>query len=149
MPIRMPLALCFVFPAAALAAQESQPVVKGAGELAPSIGAGEVLQVFVALVVVLLMIAAAAWMMRRFSATGFGRPGALRLLASVSVGQRERIVLVQAGETQMLIGVAQGSVRTLHVFDKPVMLEGELPAGGERFAERLAAALGRRSGEDK
>lgn len=122
----------------------------GKGEvpkLPEPVGAGQVLQVFLALVLVVVLIVVTAWVMRRFSAMPFGRQGALRLLAAVSVGQRERIVLIQAGETQMLIGVAPGQVRTLHVFDKPVMLAADAEKGEERFAERLAAALHRRGGE--
>jgi flagellar protein FliO/FliZ len=144
---KMFLTLLLAVPAAAVSATDEKGALAGAGKLNQPIGTGEVLQVFLALVFVLLMIGAAAWLLRRFSAAGFSRQGALRLLASVSVGQRERIVLVQAGETQLLLGVAQGSVRTLHVFDKPVMLDGGEPQGGERFAERLTAALQRRGGE--
>jgi len=134
---------------AVCAADKADTTVKGGDKLAQPIGAGDVLQILVALVFVLMLIGVAAWIVRRFALTGFARPGVLRLLASVSVGQRERVVLVQAGETQMLLGVAQGSVRTLHVFDKPVMLDNGGTQGGERFAERLAAALHRRGGEGK
>ena len=108
------------------------------------IGPGEVLQVFVSLLLVLGLIVLVAWLMRRYVTLPAGRSGALRMLAAISVGQRERVVLVQAGETQLLIGIAPGQVRTLHVFDKPVMLaDSKPPPGAERFAERLAAAMGR------
>lgn len=147
---RRALFFCFLLlPVFADAAAEEKPVAKGAvGQLTQPIGAGDVLQIFVALVFVLLLIGIAAWVLRRFSVTGFGKSGALRMLASVSVGQRERIVLIQAGETQMLLGVAQGSVRTLHVFDKPVMLESSGPQANQRFAERLASALQRSDREE-
>ena len=112
------------------------------------IGPAEILQVFVALVFILLLIGVSAWLMRRYVTLPAGRSGALRMLAAISVGQRERVVLVQAGETQLLLGIAPGQVRTLHVFDKPVVLaDGALPAGGERFAERLASAIQRRRKE--
>ena len=115
------------------------------------VGPGEVLQVFVALLFILGLIVLVAWLMRRYVTLPAGRSGALRMLAAISVGQRERVVLVQAGETQLLIGIAPGQVRTLHVFDKPVMLaDASQPAAGDRFAERLAAALNRpRKGDDK
>ena len=117
-------------------------------KLPEPVGAGQVLQVFLALVLVVALIVITAWVMRRFSAMPFGRQGALQLLAAVSVGQRERIVLIQAGETQMLVGVAPGQVRTLHVFDKPVMLARDAEKGTDRFAERLATALRRRGEEE-
>ena len=43
-------------------------------------------------------------------------------IESIAVGMKERVVLVQAGETQMLLGVGPGNVRTLHVFDHPIAL---------------------------
>ena len=111
---------------------------------AGAVGPADVLQVFLALIFVLGLIVLVAWLMRRYVTLPAGRAGALRLLAAISVGQRERVVLVQAGETQLLIGIAPGQVRTLHVFDKPVMLaDGSEPAAGGRFAERLAAAMNR------
>lgn len=113
------------------------------------VGPEEVLHVFLALLLILGLIVMVAWLMRRYVTLPAGRSGALRMLAAISVGQRERVVLVQAGETQLLIGIAPGQVRTLHVFDKPVVLaDGNQPVGGERFAERLAAALSR-SGKGK
>jgi flagellar protein FliO/FliZ len=46
--------------------------------------------------------------------------GLLRVCLSLAVVMKERVVLVQAGEKQMLLGVAPGNVRTLHVFDQPI-----------------------------
>ncbi len=43
---------------------------------------------------------------------------AIRVLSSVKVGSRERIMLVETGDNQLLVGVAAGSVRTLHVFER-------------------------------
>lgn len=124
---------------------EAAASATAAGSRAAAVGPGDVLQVLLALLAVLILIALAAWLMRRYVTMPAGRAGALRLLAAISVGQRERVVLVQAGETQLLIGIAPGQVRTLHVFDKPVMLaDGSAPVpGAERFAERLGAALRR------
>jgi flagellar protein FliO/FliZ len=109
-----------------------------------AVGAGNVLQVLLALLFVIGLIVVTAWLIRRYSGMTFSRNGALRLLAGISVGQRERIVLVQAGEVQLLLGVAPGTVRKLHVFDKPVLLDTADGKGAERFAERLASALDKR-----
>lgn len=43
-----------------------------------------------------------------------------RVLASLPVGARERIVLMQAGNRQIVVGVAPGQVSTLHVLDEPL-----------------------------
>ena len=71
------------------------------------------------LVVVILLLIAVLVMLKRFNGKYFS--AVTCVLSSVSVGQRERAVLVQVGEQQMLLGVGPGNVRTLHVFDKPAV----------------------------
>ena len=118
-----------------------------APQLEPAVGAGDLLQVVSALIFVIALIVITAWFIRRFSGATYSRNGALRLLAGISVGQRERVVLVQAGEVQLLLGVAPGEVRTLHVFDKPVLLDSGEGKGAERFAERLMSAMNAKKDE--
>lgn len=112
-----------------------------APQVPPVVGIGDALQVFLALLFVVFMIVVTAWFIRRFSGATLSRNGALRLLSGISVGQRERVVLVQVGEVQLVLGVAPGEVRTLHVLDKPVVVDAQQGKGAERFAERLMAAM--------
>lgn len=97
----------------------------------------------IGLVVVVGVILAVAFFVRRSGGLGGSVGGQLRVLGAVSVGQRERVVLVKAGKTQLLVGVAPGQVRALHVLDEP--LDGTEPDGsatgdgtrGGLFAQRL------------
>ena len=119
-----------------------------AGALAPAVdplSAGGILNVILSLLLVLGAIWGAAWLMRKMSLVNAPVGGAMRLLGGLAVGQRERVVLVQVGETQLLLGVAPGRVQTLHVLDKPIELPG--PGEGEGFAERLAQVMGRGEGK--
>ena len=134
------LTTLILFACGSLQAAE-QDAAAASQALQPTIGVGNVVQVFVALLFVVVLIVITAWLLRRFSGTSFSRSGALKMLAGIQVGQRERIVLVQAGEVQLLLGVAPGAVRTLHVFDKPVLLDTAEGQGTERFAERLMSAM--------
>ena len=70
------------------------------------------LVIFALLVVVLLL--------RRFNTVGTSSGSYIQVLASAPVGQRERAVLLQVGTEQILVGVASGSVTTLHQFSDPV-----------------------------
>lgn len=80
---------------------------------------GGLLRVCASLAVVIGLILGAGWLLRRLQ--GGVRSGAqLRCVESVAVGMKERVVLLQAGEYQFLLGVAPGNVRTLHVFDSPL-----------------------------
>ena len=86
-------------------------------QIAPSSSTGGFLRVIVALLVVLGAVIAAARLARRMRGLSGGTSSALEVLGQLSLGTRERAVLVRVGERQLLLGVAQGSVRTLHVFD--------------------------------
>ncbi|VAX13751.1 Flagellar biosynthesis protein FliQ [hydrothermal vent metagenome] len=105
-----------------------------------ALGAGSYIQMILGLLFIVLLIFALAWFMRRMGRLQSVMGGSMKLLGGVSLGQRERAVLVQVGETQMLLGVAPGSVRTLHVFDKPVVTASAI-AAGDSFADKLGAVL--------
>lgn len=106
------------------------------------LAAGNLVQMFFGLIVVVALIVGMAWVMRRLGGVPGSAAGSLRVLAGLSMGTRERVVLIQVGETQLLIGVAPGRVQTLHVLEQPLQLdEGQLPKGS--FAASLNAALRR------
>ncbi len=91
---------------------------------------------------VLLAIFALAWLARRvpgLRAAG----GLLQVRGGVQVGPRERVVLLQAGDQWLLIGVASGSVRTLQVLDRvPAEWNTAAPAAvSPKFAKTLAQLL--------
>ncbi len=83
--------------------------------------AGYLVQVLGSLLLVFCCILGMLYLMRRFSRGSSGNNARLAVLASASVGSRERVVLLRAGDEQILLGVAPGSVRTLHVFAEPVV----------------------------
>lgn len=104
--------------------------------------AGGLLRVIVALLVVLAAVLAAAWLARRMRAfSGGGGNSSLELLGQLSLGARERAVLVRVGDRQLLIGVAPGHVRTLHVLEQPPTptRAASTPQPGEAAANTAAA----------
>lgn len=76
------------------------------------------MRVVIALLLVLGAIIAAGRLARRVRGVGGGSSSALQVLGQLSLGARERAVLIRVGEHQLLIGVAPGNVRTLHVFEQ-------------------------------
>lgn len=108
------------------------------------VGAGSVLQMVAGLALVVILIFALAWAVRRFGNVNVNARGALRVVGALSMGARERVVLIEAGDKQILLGVAPGRVQTLHVLDEPIRPQtGTNPAGG--FSDRLRAAMGGKS----
>ena len=92
---------------------------ESAKQLTP-LGVHDVYQVALGLVLVLGAIAATAWIVRRFFRFNPGLDGQLKVICGVSIGPRERVLVVQAGATQLVLGVAPGRVQTLHVLDQPI-----------------------------
>lgn len=101
---------------------------------------GNLLQTTFGLFIVLALIAVIAWVFKRFGNYQVGVQGKLKVIGGVSLSARERVVLLQVGDNQLLLGVAPGQIRTLHVLDKP--LDAEPPAEEmQSFASRLQTAL--------
>jgi flagellar protein FliO/FliZ len=86
-----------------------------AASTAHSAGGG-LAEATLALLAIVALIAGLAWVMKRMRRFGTSGEARIQILGDQVVGQKERCVLVRIGETDMLIGVAPGSVRTLHVF---------------------------------
>jgi flagellar protein FliO/FliZ len=95
-------------------------------------------QLTLGMLVVLGLIVSIAWLLKRTGRFQMAAGGGLRVIGGLSMGSRERVVLVQAGETQLLLGVAPGRVQTLHVLDQPLQI-GSPSTGG--FAEQLSQVL--------
>ena len=106
--------------------------------------AGNLLHMILGLLVVVLVILAGAWFLRRYGHARTGGQGAIQILGGISLGQRERAVIVQVGETQLLLGVAPGRVQTLLVLDRPLPLPEAGKVDGASFASRLAVLLKQR-----
>jgi flagellar protein FliO/FliZ len=97
-------------------AAESLPFAAGTAQTVPTPMAGT-LRVTLAMVLVLGALLSAAWFARRVRGVGGPNTSGLTVLAQVSLGTRERAVLLRVGAFQVLVGVAPGNVRTLHVID--------------------------------
>jgi flagellar protein FliO/FliZ len=98
------------------------------------------LQVGMMLILVIGAILVVSWFVKRVGMAGLGSDQYVRYLGGVSVGQRERVVLIQVGETQMVVGVAPGHVSQPHVLEKPLVISDD-KSRQSSFAQKLANAL--------
>jgi flagellar protein FliO/FliZ len=107
-------------------------------DAAPAVStAGSLLQVFIGLVAVLLLIVATAWVAKRLGVARGGSSNLLHVISSASVGARERVVVVEIGDSWLVVGVAPGSVNALMTLPK-----GEtLPAAPSVLNTSFAASL--------
>lgn len=107
-------------------------------------------QILFSLVLVLLIIFFAAWMLRRYGRFAAVADGNLKVLGLLSVGQRERILLLQVGKDQLLVGVTTSRITTLHQLSEPIDLEAgsqESNISGS-FYQRLQEALKQRQSSE-
>jgi flagellar protein FliO/FliZ len=95
-----------------------------------------------ALVFVIGLIVALAWLAKRIPGFGGASNPALRIVGSLALGPRERLVVVAVGQTQLLLGVGAGGTRTLHTLEQPLpVAEPATPA----FAQLLAQHFGKKA----
>ena len=105
-------------------------------------GSAYLMQLSIGLMVVLVGIVVLAWFMKRMSGIQHSSGGNLRVLEGLAIGPRERIVLLQAGKDQIVVGVAQGTIQTLHVLGETVDVPE--PSATPDFAKKLTEAIKRR-----
>jgi len=85
---------------------------------APEINVGgELVRVLLSLLGIVALIFAAGWMSRRLQARATPGGRRMRCVESMAVGARDRLMLIDADGKRLLIGVGQGGMRTLHVYE--------------------------------
>ncbi|KAF0813058.1 Flagellar protein FliO [Andreprevotia sp. IGB-42] len=110
---------------------------------APSLS-GQFVQVIVALGLVLGLIVAVAWLMRRFTMLPMAAGARLRVVSGVMVGPKERVVIVEIDDTWLVLGVTAQAVNKLHELPRSVQPAATPGPAMPAFAERLARALMRK-----
>lgn len=101
------------------------------------------LETLFGLLLVLASIAFVAWLLRRTNRFTSSANGQLRIIAGLSLGPRERALLLQVGDQQILVGVTAHQIQTLHVLDTPVS-DNKVDVTGSSFGERLQQILQQR-----
>ncbi|MBK9446501.1 MAG: flagellar biosynthetic protein FliO [Betaproteobacteria bacterium] len=110
-------------PFAALAAEAPPPP--------PGVSFATMMQTVAGLALILGLFVGTAWLLRKING---GKPlmannGPLKILSSLTVGARERIILVEVENTWLIVGVAPGHIRTLHTLPKGAILTEPAEAG--------------------
>ncbi len=75
------------------------------------------LNMVLGLVVVIALILGLAWVLRKYGRLPVTNQVEMKVLGGLSLGTRERAVLVQVEGKRLLLGVSPGRVATLHVMD--------------------------------
>jgi len=126
----------------------SSPLFAAPAESTAQTAGGGLAEVTLALIVIVALIGGLAWAMKRMRRFTSGGQARIQVLSDQVLGPKERCVLVRVGETEILIGVATGSVNTLHVFPPGANTEAPaaLPVSGSKtpnFKDLLMRSLGK------
>jgi flagellar protein FliO/FliZ len=135
-----------VLPLSVLAAEPNATTAAPAAT-APMVSsgvAGQLTQLVFGLLLVLGLIFLLAWLLRRVQQAGpAGKGQVIELIGSRALGPRDRLMLVQVGNEQILLGLSPGTITALHVLKEPV----EVPTASEKatpeFAQHLLKILGK------
>jgi flagellar protein FliO/FliZ len=112
---------------------------------ATPIGGGRhLVSVTLALFGIIALIVAISWFVKRFGQGGFTQNQHIKIISAMPLGTRERILLVDAGGQQLLLGITATTINTLHVFNEPVVL-AEKDDRASDFSRKLMTILQQKS----
>ncbi len=115
----------------------SAPVVAASALPSPVIPSSseQLVQVSLALIAVLFVIYAIAWLLKRNNALNGLVNLPMKTVAALPMGAKEKIVLIEVGGKQILLGLTAHNINTLATFDEPIInTEAKLH---KPFASRL------------
>lgn len=79
--------------------------------------ASQVFQVFGALIFIILLILAAAWVAKNLKLTGGASAQKIKALTVLPLGRKEKVVLIESCGQKILLGVTASAVNAVHVFE--------------------------------
>lgn len=82
---------------------------------------GYISQVFVGLVMVLALIFLIATIVKRFGGAAILNNQHMKILSTLSLGQKEKVLIIEAGDQQLLLGVTSQQITRLHHFEQPIV----------------------------
>lgn len=141
------LTLAFCSPLTGLADVAKQTATTAATAPVDPLSVSNVLNMLFGLALVIGVILAMAWLVRRMGGFQMAGTQQIRLLGGMSLGPREKVVLIQVENKRLILGVAQGQVNTLHVLDGDYT-DAQVSASDDSssFRDKLLQALQKKPG---
>lgn len=119
------------------------PVVFGQSTENPNIiSHSELMRVITGLLLVLLIIILLSWIVKRLQGTNLSSSTGFQSIASMTLGPKEKVILLKVGERHLLMGVGGGSISLLYDFGEH-MPKGFDLENKKSFADLLKSSLGK------
>lgn len=104
----------------------SAQAAEGEATAPPGVSGTTIVQMLLGLALIVGILFFAAYVLRQINGgPRFGQGGPLRIVGGLMISARERIVVIEVGETWLVVGIVPGQIKTLHTQAK-----GELPVAG-------------------
>jgi flagellar protein FliO/FliZ len=104
------------------------------------------IQVTLALMLMVGLILGLSWLAKRFAQPLFQQNKQLRLIASLSLGVKEKIILVEVEGKQLVLGVTPQQITSLHVMDIPMRPEANQLQANENSESAKNTELSKKFG---
>ena len=104
----------------------------------------DIAQWSIGLLVVLGIFFLCIWGVRKLSGFQASSPGKMHVVGGLSLGMREKVILLQVGKKQLVLGITPGRIQTLHVLEGDDCLVRENMAAKNDdgvFAQKLMQAI--------
>lgn len=86
-------------------------------QVARTVVSGDVAAWGIGLLIVLSVFFLCVWGARKLSGLTVGGAEKMRMVGGISLGLREKVILLQVGKKQLILGVTPGHIETLHVLE--------------------------------
>ncbi len=113
------------------------------------------MQLVLGLLVVVLCIVVLAWFAKKMNRFHSVKDDSLKIISGISMGSREKIVLLQVGEEQLLVGVSPGRINKLHVLNSSITASAGVASNVENkhsdkgFSDKLKTMMADVASENK
>ena len=109
---------------------------------AEGVDASQVGKLFGGLIVVVAVIFWGAWLAKKFRlGSAFSNNEHLKIVSMLSLGTREKILLLEVGEEQIVIGTSAQGIHHLHTLKTPIKLDDSNSKNSLSFAEQFKKLL--------
>ena len=114
----------------------------------PGVPLWSLLQTFLALILVVGLMFATAWLARKFAADRRFGNEAIKIVGGIALGPRERVMLLEIGNEWLVVGVIPGQIRTLHRLPKGDIPTVQSPGSGNKSFSDWLQGISRKHADE-
>jgi flagellar protein FliO/FliZ len=149
-PSAAPTATVPATPEQQAAAAGARPAQVGSALPPAPTSVGSLLQTILSLAFVIALLVGLAWLLKRFGPKTVTGGTTVKLVGALSVGARERILVVEVGEQWIVVGASPGRMNALATMPRQETADLDLarpPLSGANFAEWFKQTIEKRNGK--